>query len=357
MPELTALHIALLVVAAAVGAVAAWVLRGQRAEQEKAAVSAGWHEQIEAQRREHERLVDQNKGLMDQVSQFRAQHADAKNRAKELSTVVQEAFSRRDELQREIKDIRGNLETALSERDQLASTVEARGGDGELLREKEERIARLSKELASWQERLPPLIERFRARNEEAERLAAELGEARERIRELESGRSEAAADETRIEPVHHAEELTDGLDASNDAEEQVAEHAEPLSDALDEPGAESPDAVVATDEVDDPDAADEAGNPRSTDEAGDPEGPDEEFDAPPLAREARDDLKMIKGVGPAIEKTLNELGIFSLRQIADMSEYDIDRVARRLKGFHSRIHREDWIGQARALLDQAAHA
>ena len=65
----------------------------------------------------------------------------------------------------------------------------------------------------------------------------------------------------------------------------------------------------------------------------------------------------MIKGVGPAIEKTLNEMGIFSFQQIADMSEYDIDRVARRLKGFHSRIQREDWIGQARMLLDQAAHA
>jgi predicted flap endonuclease-1-like 5' DNA nuclease len=50
-------------------------------------------------------------------------------------------------------------------------------------------------------------------------------------------------------------------------------------------------------------------------------------------------------------------MGIYRLQQIADMTEYDIDRVAERLKGFHSRIHREDWIGQARVLLDQAAHA
>jgi predicted flap endonuclease-1-like 5' DNA nuclease len=344
MPELTALHIALLVVAVVVGAVAAWVLRGQRAEQEKAAVSAGWQEQIEAQRREHERLVDQNKGLMDQVSQFRAQHADAKNRAKELSIVVQEAFARRDELQREIKDIRGNLEKALNERDQLASTVEARGDDGEVLREKDERIARLSKELANWQERLPPLIERFRVRNEEAERLEAELDEARERIRILESEQTGAVADETRIEPVHHAEELTDGLDASNDDEDNV----EPAFEAQDEPAAESLDAMDDTDEFDALDAVDEIDDRNAV---------DEEFDTPPMPRDDRDDLKMIKGVGPAIEKTLNELGIFSLRQIADMSEYDIDRVARRLKGFHSRIHREDWIGQARALLDEAAHA
>ena len=32
------------------------------------------------------------------------------------------------------------------------------------------------------------------------------------------------------------------------------------------------------------------------------------------------------------------------------MSEYDIDRVARELRGFRSRIYREDWIGQARML-------
>ena len=66
-----------------------------------------------------------------------------------------------------------------------------------------------------------------------------------------------------------------------------------------------------------------------------------------------RDNLKKIKGVGPAIEKTLNEMGIVRFQQIADMSEYDIDRVAQRLKGFRSRIYREDWIGQARDYLDQ----
>jgi predicted flap endonuclease-1-like 5' DNA nuclease len=65
------------------------------------------------------------------------------------------------------------------------------------------------------------------------------------------------------------------------------------------------------------------------------------------------DDLQQIKGVGPAIEKTLNEMGIFRFNQIAEMSEYDIDRIAHRLKGFRSRIYREDWIGQARDLYDQ----
>jgi predicted flap endonuclease-1-like 5' DNA nuclease len=63
-----------------------------------------------------------------------------------------------------------------------------------------------------------------------------------------------------------------------------------------------------------------------------------------------KDDLKQIKGVGPVIEKTLNDLGIYLFNHIAEMSEYDIDRVAQQLKGFRSRIYREDWMGQARDL-------
>ena len=65
---------------------------------------------------------------------------------------------------------------------------------------------------------------------------------------------------------------------------------------------------------------------------------------------ESQDNLKKIKGIGPAIEKTLNGLGIYRFNQIAEMSEYDIDRVAQQLKGFRSRIYREDWVGQARTL-------
>jgi predicted flap endonuclease-1-like 5' DNA nuclease len=339
MPELTVTNIALLVMTTIVGAVAGWIFRGKRSEQEKAAVSAGWQEQIHAQRREHERLVDQNKGLMEQVSQFQAQHADAKNRARELSLAVQEAFERRDQLQREIKDIRGNLETALTERDQLASNMQTKDDSDQLVRQKDERIAKLSKELENWQNRLPPLIERYRVRNEEAERLEVELAEARERIRELESSSVESSVSETRIDAVERAEELTDGMDASNDPADDFANVFEGDDDEERDEGY-----AVAEDDV----AVD--GDPGT-------ETVEDDNEEPPLPRDNRDDLKMIKGVGPAIEKTLNEMGIFRFRQIADMSEYDIDRVARRLKGFHSRIYREDWIGQARTLLEEAAHA
>jgi predicted flap endonuclease-1-like 5' DNA nuclease/peptidoglycan hydrolase CwlO-like protein len=322
MPELTAIHIALLVATTIVGAVAGWVYRGNRSEQEKAAVTAGWQEQIEAQRQEHERLVDQNKSLMVQVSQIQAQHTDAQNRAKELSLAIQEAFQRRDQLQRDIKDIRANLETAVNERDQLFSSMQSLDDAEDLLRQKDARIEKLEAELKNWQDRLPPLIARFRQRNEEAEQLEVDLAEAQKRILELENAEESSAANETHIEPVDDPDALTDGREACNDPAkgdgDTVAERtvARTSHEHLNEDDGELP-------------------SPRAS----------------------RDDLKMIKGVGPAIEKTLNEMGIFHFRQIADMSEYDIDRVARRLKGFHSRIYREDWIGQARAILDEAAHA
>jgi predicted flap endonuclease-1-like 5' DNA nuclease len=345
MPEMTVIHIVLLAIAAIAGAAAAWIIRGRRSEQEKAAVSLGWQEQIDAQRKEHDRLLEQNKALMEQVSQFQASHADAKNRAKELSIAVQEAFERRDELQREIKDIRGNLEVAVNERRQLQSDIEANSVDEDILRKKDDRIDKLNQELENWQNRLPPLIERFRVRNEEAEHFEQELAEARERIGELEAAAELAGEDQTRIEAVHHPDELTDGLDASNDPADDEAE----LEDTDDD------DEDIDVDDIDDEPDADT--DNELDDELDAPAESDLETDSEPEPQTQRDNLKEIKGVGPAIEKTLNEIGIFNFQQIADMSEYDIDRVAKRLKGFHSRIYREDWIGQARTLLEQAVRA
>ncbi len=67
-------------------------------------------------------------------------------------------------------------------------------------------------------------------------------------------------------------------------------------------------------------------------------------------AGEVVDDLKMIGGVGPAIEKKLNEAGITSLKEVAAWTAEDIASFDEKL-AFHGRIEREDWIGQAKDLL------
>jgi len=64
---------------------------------------------------------------------------------------------------------------------------------------------------------------------------------------------------------------------------------------------------------------------------------------------EVVDDLKLIAGVGPKIEATLHELGIFTYKQVAAWKKAEREWVDGYLS-FHGRIEREDWVKQAKAL-------
>ncbi|MCQ1850353.1 5' DNA nuclease [Neorhizobium galegae] len=61
-------------------------------------------------------------------------------------------------------------------------------------------------------------------------------------------------------------------------------------------------------------------------------------------------DLKQISGIGPKLAEVLNGLGVTSLAQVAAWNEADIARFDKQL-GFEGRISRDDWVGQAKALL------
>ncbi len=62
------------------------------------------------------------------------------------------------------------------------------------------------------------------------------------------------------------------------------------------------------------------------------------------------DDLKRISGVGPKLEQMLNEQGITTFRQLAALSEDDVDALQSRLPQFPGRIRRDDWVNQAAQL-------
>ena len=64
----------------------------------------------------------------------------------------------------------------------------------------------------------------------------------------------------------------------------------------------------------------------------------------------APDDLKLIVGIGPVLERMLQQLGINSYRQIARWTERDIDEFNARLPEFPGRIRRDAWVMQAREL-------
>lgn len=80
-------------------------------------------------------------------------------------------------------------------------------------------------------------------------------------------------------------------------------------------------------------------------------QSPDENADVQPVAAQpaAPDDLKLIIGIGPAMEKKLHSQGIMSFRQLAMLRDEAIDPLDSAIKAL-GRIRRDDWITQAKAL-------
>ena len=67
------------------------------------------------------------------------------------------------------------------------------------------------------------------------------------------------------------------------------------------------------------------------------------------------DDLKLIVGVGPVLERMLHNLGVATFRQIARWSDRDVAEFDAKLPEFPGRIVRDQWVTQARAL-DQSKY-
>ncbi|RTZ58465.1 MAG: 30S ribosomal protein S2 [Gammaproteobacteria bacterium] len=63
----------------------------------------------------------------------------------------------------------------------------------------------------------------------------------------------------------------------------------------------------------------------------------------------AGDDLTAINGIGPVIKGKLEDMGISTFRQIAELSADDMARIDTELN-FKGRIERENWVEQARKL-------
>ncbi|EFO32229.1 intracellular PHB depolymerase [Roseibium sp. TrichSKD4] len=68
----------------------------------------------------------------------------------------------------------------------------------------------------------------------------------------------------------------------------------------------------------------------------------------------AVDDLKAISGVGPKLEKSLNEAGIFHYWQIAGLTDKQIEALDTKLD-FRGRMMRDNWLDQAKKLSGETA--
>jgi molybdopterin-containing oxidoreductase family membrane subunit len=72
-----------------------------------------------------------------------------------------------------------------------------------------------------------------------------------------------------------------------------------------------------------------------------------------PGSVENRDDLKKLSGVGPALESTLNNTGIWSFDQVSKMTKKEYDIVDGLIGNFSGKAEKEDWAGQARKLMNK----
>ena len=66
-----------------------------------------------------------------------------------------------------------------------------------------------------------------------------------------------------------------------------------------------------------------------------------------------KDDLQVIKGIGPFIEEKLNALGITTYRQLANMTSKLEIQVNEAIEFFPGRVKRDQWVAQAKILLGE----
>jgi NADH-quinone oxidoreductase subunit E len=70
----------------------------------------------------------------------------------------------------------------------------------------------------------------------------------------------------------------------------------------------------------------------------------------PAVRAKKADDLKRIAGIGPKLEQVLNARGVRTFAEIAAWTDADTARIDAELD-FDGRIARDDWTGQAKALV------
>ena len=132
-------------------------------------------------------------------------------------------------------------------------------------------------------------------------------------------------ADDQLLEDMDAAEELVDADDDSDDPFDSVMEVGDELQRELDIDADADPLLDGSSDNA-------------------------SLFEFEPV--EHRDDLKQIFGIGPVTEKALNDLGITSYSQLADLKSHEIEKIAGALEIVPGRIERDDWVGNARRQLE-----
>ena len=70
-------------------------------------------------------------------------------------------------------------------------------------------------------------------------------------------------------------------------------------------------------------------------------------------SQEPIDDLQLICGIGPALQRKLHEQKIARFQQIAELSETELIKLADAIGVGIGRVQRDEWVRQAQQLQEQ----
>jgi len=170
----------------------------------------------------------------------------------------------------------------------------------------------------------------------------------------LEEAVEEAPAEEPQVEDAVEIEEETSEAEVSEaeseaqEAESEPAEEAPQEEAAPEETAEEHPaEAVLRSLEGDEAESEEAEAPEEAVSDASEAAQP-EAFNEP---KDGGDDLTAIGGIGPRIAEVLNGLGIWTYAQIASWTPENAAWVEEHLS-FKGRVEREQWIAQAKALIE-----
>ena len=266
--------------------------------------------ELESQRRHYRRRIS---ALQKMIKRHERAQSEIKTRLREIEKSAASNAKMTVEARREAEDLRARLELRDGEVAAARERVENLGDELSLLRiERDELLVRVQRSDIDNDADSSTAAGKT---DSEAAALRAELGEMREKL-----SRSE-----------HHVRELELRVAETNDRNDELVARLESWKHRVKPLTAKLKQQRNLINEFRELEAAGAASRSAADDEV-------------------TDNLKRIRGIGPALERRLHRHGIRRFEQIADLSDHELAEIAEQLAIAPNLAKRDRWIEQAREL-------
>ena len=279
----------------------------------------------EAQREEKERVAQDTEEQTIELVELRDEVRTLHTRVAPLESLLKQRDSALFERGERIENMTLQIQALVAQTESLQATLRQRG----------EKIATLERKFSDQPPPPPPATSESADRRGDhlEQRLVAQIERNRELAKIVEErDRDLASAAKSNELNGKSMLVLKQQLDDARQTEERLAAQLRELKSA--------------SQRAPEPESATAARPPMSK--------PSGLFELPP---EHVDELQQIRGIGDGFERGLNKLGIYQFSQLAGLSASEIVWIEANLPTFHGRIERDDWPGQAAALMAASEHA